>query len=367
MRHRLIHDLTSYDVQPADFSFREDAPCNEQEEIVARLIDYYFYMKAEVERLNIASIKGVWAHFSTFFSDFESTLKSRDSKAVSESLLKVCTTTLVSGFASYHHFDSIYRDPRARMFESYLTIDRLLALAEGLGSESPQCPFQRHRSYHDLDLERLIVGIKQHLTFDISPPKAGGGAFGIRTPDGIISVSDILAIYIADRVHHILSDLPDKTVCEIGGGTGTLAYYLTKTCATKVLVADLPIVSIIQGYYLMKSAGPQNVHLAGEPSRPGNVKIIPYWQLDWLPAKSVSLFVNVDSMPEIEAETAKHYIGLIKKAGVDSFLSINQESGVNGQNVVQNLIGSTGGFRRAYRCPYWLLAGYVEELYRITI
>lgn len=365
MRYRLIHDLTSYDLRPNDFSFRDDVPDHGQEEIIARLIDYYFYMKSEVERLDIASIKGIWAHFSTFFADFESTLRSRDAKAVSEALLKVCTTTLVSGFASYHYFDSIYRDPRARMFESYLTVDRILALAEGLGSESPQCPFAGYRGYRDLDLGRLVNGIKQRLTFDMRPPKAGGGAFGISTPEGVISVSDILAIYIADRVHHILSDLPNRTVCEIGGGTGTLAYYMTKTCATQVLVADLPIVSIIQGYYLMKSVGPQNVQLAGEPSRPSNVKIIPYWQLDGLPAKSVSLFVNVDSMPEIEAETAKHYIGLIKAAGVDSFLSINQESGLNGQNVVQDLVESAGGFRRTYRCPYWLLAGYVEELYKI--
>lgn len=365
MRYRLSHDLTSYHL-PGAFAFREDVADAGQEEIVSRLIDYYSYMKAEVERLNVASIQGIWARFGKLFAEFEATLNAKDVKAVSEALLKVCTTPLVSGFASYHHFDSIFRDPRARMFESYLTVDRFLGLAEALGAEAPQVPDQGRRGYHDLDLGRLLNGIRSRLPFDMRPPKAGGGAFGLRTSEGILSSSDILAMYVADRVHHVLSEHPDRVVCEIGGGTGTLACYLAKTSATQVMVADLPIVSIIQGYYLMKSVGPENVQLASEPAGDHKVRILPYWELDTLPAKSVSMFVNVDSMPEIDADIAKHYIGLIKTVGVHAFLSINQESAANGQNIVHNLISNAGGFRRAYRCPYWLLNGYVEELYAIA-
>ena len=39
-------------------------------------------------------------------------------------------------------------------------------------------------------------------------------------------------------------------------------------------------------------------------------------QLDDLADKSVSLFVNVDSLPEIDAEIARHYVGLIKRVEV---------------------------------------------------
>ena len=198
------------------------------------------------------------------------------------------------------------------------------------------------------------------------PPKAGGGAFGLRTSEGILSSSDIYAMYVADRVHQVLSNQTERTVCEIGGGTGTLAYYMTKTCATQVMVADLPIVSIIQGYYLMKSVGPENVQLASEPAGDHKVRVLPYWELDTLPKKSVSMFVNVDSLPEIDPDIAQHYIGLIKAVGINAFLSINQESAANGQNIVHRLVSQAGGFGRAYRCPYWLINGYVEELYTIT-
>jgi len=173
-------------------------------------------------------------------------------------------------------------------------------------------------------------------------------------------------MYAADRANCILADFSQKTVCEIGGGTGTLAFYIAKTCAESIMIADLPIVSIIQGYYLMKSLGPKSVHLAGEPSGSEKIKLIPYWELDDIPEKSVSLFINSDSLPEIDGNIAEHYMELIKNKGSNAFLSINQEAQVNNQGLVQNLIEKAGGFKRVYRFPHWMLRGYVEELYKIA-
>lgn len=361
MRYRLAHDLTSYNL-PGAFAFRRDVAGEDQHMIVQRLIDYFFYMKSEVERVNVPALSGIWSQFSKLFSTFEGALNSRDVAAVSEALLAVCTTSLVSGFASYHQYESLARDPRSRMFESYLTVDRLLSLAEAVGAAAPQCPFQIHKSYHNLDLNALYANTRKRLPFDVAPPKAGGGAFGLNTADGVISISDILAIYVAQRIDRLLTDRADKSVCEIGGGTGTLAFYLTKTCASRISVADLPIVSIIQGYYLMKSAGPENVRLSGEPPSDRRVHIMPYWELDHLPAKSVELFVNVDSMPEIDPDIAERYMGLIKHAS-RSFLSINQEAEYAGQGVVRNLAEKAGGYREMYRFPYWMIEGYCEELF----
>src|SRR5262249_8997023 len=129
MHHKLSHDLKSYQL-PDIFSFRVDSPHENQELIISRLIDYYFYMKSECERRNISEIKGGWAEFGQIFMDFGAVLESRNIQNVSEILLRICTTPLVSGFNSYHSFASITQDLRSRMFESYLTIDRILSLAE---------------------------------------------------------------------------------------------------------------------------------------------------------------------------------------------------------------------------------------------
>jgi hypothetical protein len=363
MLHRLSHNLTSYSL-PNTFDFRTDEPSADQSIIIDRLINYYSYMKLESKRRNVHSISGIWAYYIDLFKEFDEALDSRDGEIVSKTLLKICTTKLVIGFASYYSYAAIAHDLHAAEFESYLTIDRVLSLAESLGAAHPQCPFQGPSGYFELDLDALFDGIKRRVPFDISPPKAGGGAFGLRTPEGIISISEILAIHAAARADTFLLDTPQKTVCEIGGGLGTLAFYMSKTCAESVTVADLPIVSIIQGYYLMKSLGPNAVRLAAETGS-GKVNIIPYWELDHIPEKSISMFINIDSMPEIDANIAEHYIKLINRKGSDFFFSINQETNVNNQNIVQNLIEKSGGFRRINRTPHWMIRGYVEELYKI--
>jgi putative sugar O-methyltransferase len=366
MHHRLSHDLKTYQL-PDIFSFRVDSADENQELIVSRLIDYYFYMKSECERKNVPKIMGMWADFSQIFVDFGTVLESRNVQKVSEILLNVCTTPLVSGFSSYHSFAAITQDLRSRMFESYLTIDRMLSLAESVGAAYPQCPYQGRWGYHDLDATALVNRIKLRIPFDITPPKAGGGAFGMQTSDGIISISDILAIYVANRANSILSDCAQKTICEIGGGSGTLACYLARTCAETIMIADLPIVSVIQGYYLMKSVGLKSVNLSGESATPEHkIRLIPYWEFDDIPSKSVSLFINTDSMPEIDHDIAEHYIGLIKDKASNAFLSINQETQADNHGVVQDLVEKAGGFRRVYRFPHWMLLGYVEELYKIA-
>jgi len=365
MLHRLTHDLTSYKL-PDVFEFREDTPDENQIEIVSRLIEYYFHMKSECEKTNAPTINGIWENFSKLFVDFESTLNSRNVEVVSEALLNVCKTSLVSGFASYHSYTSIAQDRRARFFEAYLTVDRVLSLAESLGAAFPHSPYQARWGYHDLDLDAVMDSLILRTNIDITPPKAGGGAFGIRVPNGVLSISDVLALYISNRTHTILNDFSNKSVCEIGGGTGTLAFYLSKTCADSVTVADLPIVSIIQGYYLMKSLGPKHVHLYGEPKSSERFKLIPFWELDSIPDKSVSLFINVDSLPEIDEGISRNYMGVIKRKAINGFYSINQEAQVNKQGVVQNLTETAGGFQRIARFPYWMIKGYVEELYKIA-
>lgn len=363
MLHRLSHNLTALRL-PKSFGFRTDEAGADQTLIVERLADYYAHMKQDSARRKVPRIEGIWAHYIGIFKDFDAALDARDIAGVSDTLLKICTTPLVTGFASYHSNAAIAVDRRAAMFESYLTIDRLLSLAESLGAANPQCPFQGPSGYFQLDIDALLEGIKRRLPFDIAPPKAGGGVFGLQTPEGIISSTELLAMHAASRAESLLRDQPQRTVCEIGGGLGVLAYYMTKTSAQSVTVADLPIVSIIQGYYLMKSLGPDKVRLAGEDGA-ATVNIMPYWQLDDLPEKSVSLFINIDSMPEIDAGIAQHYAGLIAAKGNGRFLSINHETRFNDQNVVQDLVERAGGFHRTHRSPHWMMRGYVEEVYEI--
>src|ERR1035438_7400959 len=118
---------------------------------------------------------------------------------------------------------------------------------------------------------------------EVRPPLAGGGAFGMRTDQGVLCNKDLFAMYTASRAHDLLGDAKVKTVCEIGGGTGMLAYYLARGGMDEVWVFDLPIVSLVQAYYLMKSLGPDDVWLYGEGPRAARVRLLPYWEFENAP------------------------------------------------------------------------------------
>jgi putative sugar O-methyltransferase len=179
-------------------------------------------------------------------------------------------------------------------------------------------------------------------------------------------------MYTASRAHDLLGDAKAKSVCEIGGGTGTLAYYLANAGMDEVWVFDLPIVSLVQAYYLMKSLGPDEVWLYGEAPRAVRVRLLPYWEFENAPERHFALVINQDSLPEIEVAAAREYVRLFREKGIGLFLSINQEArarnaGDHFQSVVSDVVARNGGFSRSYRFPHWMRAGYVEELYRIEL
>lgn len=192
----------------------------------------------------------------------------------------------------------------------------------------------------------------------------------MRTEHGVMCNKDLFALYAVSRTCDLLREERDRIVCEIGGGTGTLAYYLAQAGVREVWVYDLPTVSVVQGYYTMKSLGPERVWLYGEEPSSATVKLLPYWEYEHAPAKYFPLIFNQDSLPEIEVSAASEYIRLIREKGSRWFLSINQEARESNtvnklQSVVYELIAGNGGLRRIYRFPYWMRAGYVEELYQI--
>jgi hypothetical protein len=135
---------------------------------------------------------------------------------------------------------------------------------------------------------------------------------------------------------------------------------------------DLPIVSILQGYFLMKSYGPEQVCLWGEEeAHQARVNVCPWWAFETIPEKLLTMVVNQDSMPEIDKDISLNYLNLIKKKATDYFLSVNQEArdlNINNSNqsVIFELVDAAGGFRRLSRERDWMREGYVAETYQIV-
>lgn len=361
--HRFIHDLNGFEF-PSSFACREDVPDKNQQEIVTRLINYYWRMKSSPEMSR--ALMDMWAEISKHHAAFSAALERRDVEAVSHFLLNVCNTPLAIGFEN-----SILGSKDHKQFLELNVVDKFLALGESLGCLPAQCPEQGKWGYRSLDVDNLYAQIQARIPFDLTAPKAGGGSYGLRTKGGVFTERNLQAISTALRVHRLLEGAPRKVVAEIGGGIGALTCYLAKAGMDATYLFDLPIVSIVQGYFLMKGHGPEQVCLWGEEAHQARVNVFPWWAFETIPDKRLTLVVNQDSMPEIDKDISLNYLNLIKKKATDYFLSINQEgrsphTDNRTQSVIYELVDAAGGFRRLSRERDWMREGYVAETYQIV-
>lgn len=361
--HRFIHDLSGFEF-PNSFGCREDVLDKNQHEIVTRLIDYFWRMKSSPEMSR--ALLDMWTETSKYHAEFSAALERRDVETVSHFLLNACNTPLAIGFEN-----TILGSNDHKQFLELNVVDKFLALAESLGCLSVQCPEQGKWGYRSLDVDNLFAQIQARIPFDLTPPRAGGGSYGLRTKGGsIFTERNLQAISTALRVHRLLEGAQRKVVAEIGGGIGALTYYLAKAGMDATYLFDLPIVSILQGYFLMKSHGPEQVCLWGEEAHQARVKLFPWWAFETIPEKLFTLVVNQDSMPEIDKDISLNYLSLIKRKATDYFLSINQEGRApnienRNQSVIYELVDAVGGFRRLSRERDWMREGYIAETYQI--
>ena len=349
---------------PEVFGFRTDEQSGPAHlAIVDRAIEYFHRLNDSYDLAKYEN-DDMWGHrLRDNYFDFEKALLERDRDGVSSTLRDVCNTKLVTGF---YLSDMLERFGNREV--AWHIFDTLLSMASAFGYpiENPE---QGNHSLADVDFEEIFEFVLHHVPALRYPPKAGGGIFGVRTLEGVIAWRDLVAAFNATRVTENLGALP-RSVCEIGGGMGGLAYYLARM-GVAVSVFDIPVVSLLQSYFLMTNLGADQVWIFGEQPNPSaKVRILPWWELENANDSEFSLVVNVDSLAEIELGVALNYVDLIHAKGQHWFLSINQESCAwntdrTRQNVVGDLVATRGGFRRTHRFPYWLRAGYVEELYLI--
>jgi hypothetical protein len=305
--------------------------------------------------------------------DFLALLASGDAERLAACLCNVSRHSASHGIAQGHREHArIVRDRRYRDFVGRLAHDKLVLLAEAVGVLPPDNPEQGDR---DLGIgyppDVLVERIEANLGMSIAPPGIDGGMLKLRTSSGLFGERDLNAIYTA----HLLTqhaDAPQTSVCEIGGGTGRVAYWARRMGFRSYTIVDLPLVNVVQGFYALSTMPPEEVVLYGE--RPagdalGCLQILPPHAVDELGDTPFDLFLNQDSMPEMSADIATDYLRWISRVCQGTFVSINHETkpaygdGLVHVNVAE-LAGAVGGLVRGMRYQYWLRRGYVVETYR---
>ncbi len=205
-----------------------------------------------------------------------------------------------------------------------------------------------------------------------------GAPYGIKAANSLITMEHPEHLYVALRINQAIRDyLKDKdnqplNLVEIGAGFGGLAYWIMKLGKIKVnnyIILDLPLINVLQGYFLTKAFGASAVKLYGEAA--GNattISILPNFAIEKEVVNDIDVLINENSMPEMSEAIVQKYIMFARKYLSGLFFSYNHEaySIVYGklQVSVPEVVDSVGGFIRISRNASWVRSGYVEEVYK---
>lgn len=215
-----------------------------------------------------------------------------------------------------------------------------------------------------LDENALLSSIEEKIGISIIPSEIEGGLYALKINNRSFGCRDFWSAYIAWRVHQLTGN--NASVAEIGGGIGKAAYYANQFGIQRYSIYDLPIINLVQAWFLIKSG--IEVHLYGEEKKDQRcIQILPYWEFK---NGQFDITINADSFPEMDESIVADYLETIKRNTQKYLLSINREDGGEyGGNrmhvLVPSVVESIGGFTVVSRLPFWFLRNYVEELYRV--
>ncbi len=316
--------------------------------------------------------QGVWAHLlDMHYRPLAQALERRDPHDLARLLASLFQQKFANGFMVQAHTSNTASWLGSRIL-GLASLDVLVSLAEALGAIPPDGPEMRRSGFiFDGDVAEVLRRIDRVLGFRLDFPDIGA-PFGVVADGRMITLETPEQIYASVRLGQAIdahlqrpSDAPLRIV-EIGGGYGGMCYWFLRTRpdTTEYTIIDLPIVNVIQGYFLSRALGREAVSLYGEPA--AQVKILPNSALAEI-RTPFDVLVNKDSMPEMPHETMVSYLEWGRASCDGLFYSYNTEACVEflGQTEgrVPDAIELVGGFNRVRRDQSWMRRGYVEEIY----
>lgn len=372
-RHRLLHLQAGGGTQSAPFEAREPHPVGDAEvALCERLIAAYH--AALGGRSGEEQANGMWSWiYATRQRPLARILDARDAPALALALGSMFRSTFVFGMAPGALLDHSRSRIGARIWR-VRSVDGLLSLAEALGVLAVQDGEQgRGRRAPDDGMRSLVAQVETTLGYSIDFPSVGA-PYGVSVHGRLLTIDSPEQIYCAIRMEqalrlHLSADAArSPRVVEIGGGYGSMAYWFLRgaTAPQRYTIVDLPIVGVLQGYFLSKALGESEVSLYGEDA--ARVVLLPHSALGDVQTPC-DVLVNKDSLPEMPSEAALEYLSWARSGCGGIFFSCNQESMrelLGGQQGwVPRLIEQTGGFERLRRDQSWVRTGYVEEIYAL--
>lgn len=305
-------------------------------------------------------------------------LESRNHNQLATILASMFRQSFVYGLASGDLIEHSFSRIGSKIW-SLKYQDNIVALAEYLGVVRAESTQQGVKAYALKDgLNTVVSKIEEAIGISMDFPDVGA-PYGVKADQALITMEHPEHVYVALRIHNAIRDyLTERNgkklhLMEIGAGVGDLAYWILKLQRIAVgtyTIIDLPIVNVMQGYFLSKTLGASKVGLYGESTREGAMMfVLPTVAIDSMEQKVFDVLINQNSMPEMSEQIVENYIRFAKSHVPGIFFSYNHEaySVVFGspQVHVPEVVARVKGFQRVSRNTSWVRSGYVEETYKI--
>ena len=250
----------------------------------------------------------------------------------------------------------------------HLNVNAIIDLAKAIGVSGIQNPENGDKLHPktnvvNLGISEILQRIEKKIGFDISCPPFIGNRKTTLTDYGIVTDRHCHYLWILKRIIELCPDRNSR-ILEVGAGLGLLGYYLDKAGYKDYTTIDLAYPNACQTYFLARNLPERNIIISGEEANPfsskfkDSLKLLHSTDFIDVPKGRFDLMINIDSLTEMNIEEANKYM---QSDCATLLLSINHE--VN-EFRVNDINGDYRSLK--YRYPFWLRAGYVEELYEIN-
>ena len=332
------------------------------------------YLKAGERAPAESPTESMWSWiFKVRQRELATALETEDAEALATLMASMFRADFVLGMAS----GPLLSDTRSKLGSRIWclrSLDWLVSLAEAVGAAPAENPEQGGAGLaFESGVGALIAGLERELGFRLDFPNVGA-ACGLEAEGRLITPDTPDQIYGAVRLDQAIGlhidrqaeDVSSPRVIEIGGGYGGMCYWFMqrRESVASYTIVDLPIINVLQGYFLAHALGPECVSFYGEPAK--QVDLVPNFALAEIDIP-FQVLVNKDSMPEMPREAMMDYLEWGGRHCEGLFYSYNQEASApflgEAQGVVHKAVAETGRFERLRRDEAWVRPGYVEEIY----
>jgi len=257
-------------------------------------------------------------------------------------------------------------------------IDLIISLAEYLQltrlESTQQGSFANYSKQNIID---IVSSIEALISNSISFPNIGS-PYGIQIIDKkLITFEDLEHLYAALRIVeyinlHKINKFTDINIIEIGGGYGGLCKWLIKLLDKNIsnyTIVDLPLINIIQNYFLSLYFGEDKVNFKYNPKDKISI-ISPSEYFNNYKKSNFTIVINQNSMPEMNKKIVNNYLDSFINKEFNYFFSFNHEAistyKNNLQVSVREEVLKINNYKLLNRNLSFMRTGYLEETYSIN-